>query len=323
MERRTFLKAACVSAAGLAVGSKMEAIAQMTTQSASGTMPKRAYKPGIEISVIGFGGILVAGESAETSAKRVAEAIERGVNYFDVAPQYGNAEIMLGPALEPYRKNCFLACKSERRDAAGVEAEMKRSLERLRTDHFDLYQLHGITDVAKDVDAVFAKGGAMEYIDAAKKDGRVRHVGFSAHSMEAATAALNRYPFDSMLLPINFATFYKGNFGPQAIELARKKGVTCLALKALAKQKWPADHPERKKWSKCWYEPLTQPSEVELALRFTLSQRVAAAIPPGEWELFKLAADAATRFVPITARETETLKTMAANLNPIFAFKGA
>lgn len=323
MQRRAFLKAACVSAAGLAMGSKMEAIAAMANQTMAGVLPKRTYKPGIELSVIGFGGILVMNETAETASRRVAEAYERGVNYFDVAPQYGNAEVMLGPALEPYRKNCFLACKTEHRDAAGAEADMKRSFERLRTDHFDLYQLHHITDVKEDVDAVFAKGGAMEFVDKAKKDGRVRHVGFSAHSVEAATTALDRYPFDSILFPVNFVTFYKGNFGPQVIEYARKKGATCLALKAMAKQKWPANHPERKKYPKCWYEPLAKADEAELGLRFALSQPIAAAVPPGEWQLFTMALDCAERFEPVTEAETQKLQAMAASLDPLFAFKDA
>ena len=289
----------------------------------SAMLPRREYKNGIKLSIIGFGGMMVKDATAETSAARVAEAVERGVNYFDVAPQYGNAELMLGPALQPYRKDCFLACKTERRDATGVESEMKRSLERLKTDHFDLYQLHAISEVGKDVDAVFAKGGAMEFIDKAKKDGRVRHVGFSAHSVEAALAAMDRYDFDSMLFPLNFATFLKGNFGPQMLEQAQKRGVARLALKAMAKQKWPANHPDRKKYPNCWYEPLTDPAEGELGLRFTLSEPVTAAIPPGDWELFKRAMDYAGRFKPVSEAEKGNLAQMAESLDPIFRFQGA
>lgn len=312
-----------MSAAGAVLNNYTGAAGAEMEASKIGPLPKREYKSGIELSVIGFGGILVMNETAETAAQRVAEAIERGVNYFDVAPQYGNAEVMLGPALQPYRKNCFLACKTEHRDAAGAEADLKRSFERLRTDHFDLYQLHHITGVKEDVDAVFAKGGAMEFIDKARKDGRLRHVGFSAHSVEAALAAMDRYDFDSILFPLSFATFYKGNFGPQMLEHAQKKGVARLALKAMAKQKWPANHPDRKKYPKCWYEPLTDPSEAELGLRFTLSQPITAAVPPGDWNLFKQAMDYASRFVPVTEAENVKLAQMADSLDPIFRFEGA
>lgn len=286
-------------------------------------MKRRAYRSGIELSVIGFGGILVMDEDVETAQRRVATAIEHGVNYFDVAPQYGDAEIKLGPALEPYRKNCFLACKTEHRDAAGAEADLKRSFERLRTDWFDLYQLHHLTDVKDDVDAVFAKGGAMEFVQKAKKDGRIRHAGFSAHSVEAAVAAMDRYEFDSILFPVNFATYYKGKFGPQVIEAAQKKGVARLALKALARQKWAPANPAREKYAKCWYEPLTDVAEMELALRFTLSQPLTAAIPPGEWDIFCLAIDFASRFTPVTDAEKRKLAEMAQQLDPLFRFEGA
>jgi aryl-alcohol dehydrogenase-like predicted oxidoreductase len=281
-------------------------------------LPKRTYKPGIEVSIIAAGGVLVMNETPEFSARIVSEVVERGVNYFDVAPSYGDAEIKLGPALEPYRKNCFLACKTGHRDAAGAAAELKQSFERLRTDYFDLYQLHHITTVKEDVDAVFARGGAMEVIDAAKKDGGLRHVGFSAHSVEAALAALDRYAFDSVMFPVNFATFHKGNFGPQIIERARKQGVTVVAIKALAKGKWPADHPLRQQYNKCWYEPLTDPREVDLALRFTLSQPVATAIPPGHADLFRMALDIASNFKPLSPAEQQQARDLAQRQDVLF-----
>ena len=181
-------------------------------------LPRRAYgDTGERLSIIGFGGIVVSGVEQDHANRVVAEAVEKGVNYFDVAPSYGDAEIKLGPALEPYRKDVFLACKTEHRTGEETAAELQESLQRLRTDYLDLYQLHAITDVQKDVDAVFAKGGAMEVFLEAKKQGQIRYLGFSAHSEEAALAALDRYDFDSILFPINFATFYQGNFGPRII----------------------------------------------------------------------------------------------------------
>lgn len=272
----------------------------------------------IPLSIIGFGGILVMNTAQEYANRLVAESIERGVNYFDVAPTYGDAELKLGPALKPYRENVFLAGKTTERTREGAASELKRTLERLQTDHLDLYQLHGIKDVAKDVDASFAQGGAMEVFLEAKKSGQVRHIGFSAHSIEAAAAAMERYDFDSILFPVNFVAFYKGNFGPSVVQMARSKGVTILALKTLARQRWPKDDPDRKKYGKCWYQPLTDRREAELALRFTLSQPVAAAIPPGEESLFRMALDIAADFQPITKRETDELKTLAATLDPIF-----
>ena len=109
-----------------------------------------------------------------------------------------------------------------------IEFELKRSLERLRTDHLDLYQLHALNNVKKDVDTAFSKGGAMEVFTEAKKSGQVKFLGFSAHSEEAALAAMERYDFDSVLFPVNFACHYKNGFGPKVIAKAREKGVAIL-----------------------------------------------------------------------------------------------
>lgn len=292
-------------------------MSQPTT--AKGPLPRRPYGPAkIPLSIIGFGGIVVMKAEQAHANRTVARAVERGVNYFDVAPSYGDAEEKLGPALEPYRRKCFLACKTTKRDAAGALEDMNASMRRLRTDYFDLYQLHSLTDMTKDVDAVFARGGAMEVLIEAKRTGRVRHLGFSAHSQQAALAAMDRYDFDSILFPINFVTFHAGDFGPAAVAEAQRRGLSILALKALARRRWSENHPLRQKYAKCWYEPLSEPAEAEMALRFTLSQPVVAALPPGEEELFWLAVDLAGQFRPISAEVARRLAEMAAAIPPIF-----
>ncbi len=291
----------------------------LATSPPAAKLPQRDYgKQHIKLSIVGFGGIVVRNADQDHANRTVAQAVARGVNYFDVAPSYGDAEERLGPALQPYRKDCFLACKTGQREAATARAELIRSLKHLRTDYFDLYQLHSLTDVPKDVDVAFAKGGVMEVLTAAQKAGQVRHLGFSAHSVDAALAALDRYDFDSILLPLNFAAFYQGRFGPAVLAQARQKGVSVLALKALARQQWPADAPERRHYAKCWYQPLTDPKEQELALRFTLSLPITAALPPGEETLFWRAVDIATNFHPLTDEETRQLQALATQLDPIF-----
>jgi aryl-alcohol dehydrogenase-like predicted oxidoreductase len=291
-----------------------------------GKIPMRQYgKTDVKLSVIGFGGIVVIGNGQDRANAIVAEAFERGVNYYDVAPSYGNgeAEIKLGPALEPYRKNSFLACKTLKREYGPAREEFEQSLKRLKTDHFDLYQLHGITDVQKDVDTAFAKGGAMELLVEAKKEGRVRFLGFSAHSHEAALAAMDRYDFDSILFPVSFGIYYKGNFGPEVIKKGQEKDVAILALKMFGNQLWPKDAPTRKRYSKCWYEPIFERERAKLAMAFTLSQPVTSAVPPGEEELFRLALDLAMEYKPITPEQTEKIKALAMGLNPIFKHKKA
>ncbi len=130
----------------------------------------------------------------------VGEAVAHGVNYFDVAPTYGNAQERLGPALEPYRKDCFLACKTVERSAAKAAAELAESLRTLRTDHLDLYQVHGLASV-EEVEQVSHSGGAMETFIRAKEAGQTRFVGFSAHSTEAAPRGAGALPFRLRPLP--------------------------------------------------------------------------------------------------------------------------
>jgi aryl-alcohol dehydrogenase-like predicted oxidoreductase len=329
MKRREFLVKGAVCAGAVMAGGVVYGSDGQTGECGPGcactnapTLPRRAYgDTGQKLSIIGFGGIVVSGVEQEHANRVVAEAVERGVNYFDVAPSYGDAEVKLGPALAPYRKNVFLACKTEHRTREGTVAELKESLKRLQTDHLDLYQLHAISDIQKDVDTAFGKDGAMEVLIEAKKHGQVRYLGFSAHSEEAAMAAMERYDFDSILFPINFAAFYKDNFGPRVIEAAKSKGIARLALKSLAKQEWPKDDPMREQYPKCWYQPLTNRDEAKLALYFTLSQPITAAIPPGDETLFRMAIDLAMGFRPVSQQEKQTLQQTARSLNPIFERK--
>jgi aryl-alcohol dehydrogenase-like predicted oxidoreductase len=306
MERRDFMKSTLAGA--LAAG----------RVSAKDEIPRRAYRDGVQISVIGFGGIVVMGHEPPEAARLVSKAIDAGVNYFDVAPSYGDgeAEIKLGNALAPYRKKVFLACKTTRRDAEGARQELERSLERLHTDHFDLYQFHAVTTM-KDVDEILAPGGAAETFTRARKEGKVRYLGASAHSPAAAIALMDRFRLDSILFPVNFVCWEQGGFGPQILEHAKKKGVTRLALKAMAHTKWPegAQHPE---YPNCWYQPVDTPELARKAVRFTLSQDVTAAIPPGHERLWQMALDAARGFKPLSQSEQAELLASTKGVAPIF-----
>ncbi|MDR3707433.1 MAG: aldo/keto reductase [Capsulimonadaceae bacterium] len=283
-------------------------------------MEKRQYgQTGVELSVLGFGGIIVRDVTAAEADEYVGEAIGRGVNYFDVAPSYGNAQERLGPALRPYRDDVFLACKTGRRDATGAREQLEESLRLLQTGHVDLYQLHGMTS-DEDVDQVFGPGGAMEAFVEARASGKVRYLGFSAHSVEAALAALSRYPFDSILFPFNYVTYEIADFGPQVMREAQKRGAARLALKAMARGPWKDGDPARSEYPKAWYEPLADPTEAARALRYTLSLPVTAAISPGDIRLFRMALDIADSFEPLSTGETAEVHRIAAQERPLFAY---
>ncbi len=320
MKRRDFIRSSVISASAISLFPAD--LTSVTREFLPGSMEKRSLgNTGEKLSVIGFGGIVVKDASHDESAKLVKLAIDSGINYFDVAPSYGDAEVKLGPALEPYRKNVFLACKTGERKKEGARKELEQSLKNLRTDHFDLYQLHAVTTL-EDVDTILGPGGALETFKEARNEGKIRFLGFSAHSVEAAMALMDGFDFDTILFPVNFTTWNAGNFGPQVLARATNKKMGILALKSMAKGPWP-EGADRTRYSKCWYEPLTSVDDIRMGLRFTLSHPVTAAIPPGEAELWKIAVNIASETIqPLTGEESELIKERALKGTPLFSYKG-
>jgi aryl-alcohol dehydrogenase-like predicted oxidoreductase len=248
-------------------------------------------------------------------------AINSGINYFDVAPTYGDAEIKLGPALEPYRKGVFLACKTTERGRDGSRKELEQSLKNLRTDHVDLYQFHAVT-THDDVEKIFATGGALETYLEARKEGKIRYIGFSAHSVEAAMAMMDRFDFDTILFPVNYVTWNAGNFGSQVLEKAHQKKMGILALKSMAKGPWPKGF-ENKEYPKCWYEPLTTQEDIKMSLGFTLSHPVTAALTPGDQRLFRKALSVSGNIKPLKDDEIQKIKEKGLAGVPLFKFPRA
>lgn len=282
-------------------------------------IPKRKLgKTGEELSVIGFGGIMLNDNPQEFANEIVAKAFDLGVNYFDVSPRYGNAEKRLGPALKPYRKNCFLACKTRERDAIGARKKLENSLKTLQTDHFNLYQLHELSSVAE-VEQAFGPNGAMETLVQAKQEGKIKHIGFSAHHVDAALLAMQMFDFDSILFPINFACWNAGNFGPQVFAEAEKREMGILALKSMALTHLPEG--QDLIFKNCWYKPIDDEAVMKMALRYTLSKNVTAAIPPGQYTLFLKALEFMNDFNTITEEETQKLLALSKNTAPVFMHK--
>jgi predicted aldo/keto reductase-like oxidoreductase len=308
MDRREFLGAAAAMTATAAYGS-------------TAPLPRRPYKDGIDLSIIALGGIVVCGLSQEEASRRVAAAYDRGVNYFDCAPSYfdGEAEIKLGEALQPYRSRVFLAEKTTCRDAKGAREELERTLERFHTDHVDLYQFHAVGSM-EDVDKILAPAGAAETFFAARKEGKVRHLGFSAHHAPAALRLMDALELDSVLFPVNVNAWENGGFGPQILAKAKSKGMARMALKALAFGRWPADMKESdRKYPKCWYQPIDDREMARLALRFTFNHEITAAVPPGDERIFDLALDLVSMPLPkLSADELTGLKTKVSSLEPVF-----
>ena len=317
MKRRDFIRNTAVMAPMISLFPAD--LSSVTRESVNGKIEKRSLgKTGEMLSIIGFGGIVVRNATPAESSSSVKAAIDAGVNYFDVAPAYGDAEVKLGPALEPYRRDVFLSCKTGKRDKEGARKELEQSLMNLRTDHFDLYQFHAVKTV-DEVDAILGTGGAMETFLEAKKEGKIRFIGFSAHSVEAALALMQGFHFDTIMFPFNLTSWYAGDFGPQVLAMAQEKKMGIIALKAMAKGKWPKDA-DRSKYPKAWYEPLTNEEDILMGLRFTLSHPITTAIPPGDEGLFRMALALRDKIKPLKNKEVEKIKTKALNWDPLFNY---
>lgn len=281
----------------------------------------------LELSVLGFGGIVVADRPQGEANDEVAAAVDRDITYFDVAPQYGDAQQRLGPALEPFRDGVTLACKTLMRTGPEATADLEDSLRKLRTDRFDIYQLHAMT-TPEDADAALAPGGALDAILKARDAGKVWLVGFSAHDEATALRLIETEQFDTVLYPLNFRPFEDGTFGPGVLEAAAARGMGVLALKTMARAR--VEDGQDRSYPRCWYHPEDRPDIAHLLLRYTLNLRgpdgapaVAAALPPGDPALFGLALDLVEThgLPPLSPEEHVTLAAAlpaAANATPIF-----
>ena len=316
MKRREFIRTTSLAAPALSLfPANLSSIVRDLSD--VGKLEKRSLgSTGEMLSVIGFGGIIVKDATVDDASSIVKFAINAGVNYFDVAPSYGDAEIKLGPALEPYRKKVFLSCKTTNRTKIDAQRELTQSLVNLRTDHFDLYQLHAVTSL-DEVKTILGPGGALEAFQEAKQEGKIRFIGFSAHSVEAALELMNSFDFDLIMFPVNFATWYAGNFGPQVLELAAKKKMGIISLKAMAKGPWP-ENSDRTKYPKLWYEPLTNEDDIMMGLRFTLSHPVTTVLTPGDANLFRIALKLREELKPLSPEEVDIIKTKALKQKPLF-----
>lgn len=271
------------------------------------------------LSKVAFGGVIVADETQMDANNYVAEAIDAGVNYFDVAPTYSDAEERLGPALKGKRNNLFLACKTEDRTRKGSQALLEKSLKNLQTDYFDLYQLHAVYSLA-DVEKTFGPGGSFETYVKAKEQGYIKHIGFSAHSTEAALALMAYYDFDSIMFPFNFVSLLKNDYGSYVLQKALEKKMGIIGIKSMVlserQESDVIDYP------KGWYHPIDNIELASKAVKYTFSRGVDVIIPPGNITQFRWALEIMKeRDLALKEGDLETLKRIALETVPLFPLK--
>ncbi|MDO8543056.1 MAG: aldo/keto reductase [Opitutaceae bacterium] len=322
MKRRVFLQTVGTAAGGVALGFRpLFADPADSTRKliphASG-LPRRILgRTGRAVSIVGYPGLALSKVAQEAANEAVHAAFKRGVNYYDVAPAYGDSEIKMGIALQGIpRDQIFLSCKTKMRDAAGARSELERSLTRLKTDRFDLYQMH-VMSTKDDVEKAFAPGGAMETLLKAREEKLVHALGFSAHTKEAALALLERYKFDTVMYPVNFIEHFTHKFDPEVLALARKSGAAVIAIKPISAGSWKPG--EKKTRNNYWYKPIEDQSEIDLALRFTLSlDPVVTALPISFTDLADKSITSAIGYRPATESDIGAVRTLAEKYAPLF-----
>ncbi len=265
---------------------------------------RRLGKTGHMSSILTLGGAAIGTVTQAEADAAITMAMEHGINHIDVAPSYGESELLIGKWMPEHRKDFFLGCKTQARDKNAAWESIKRSMDRLKVSYFDLFQFHGVDDI-KTLDTILGPGGALEAVLEAKQQGLVKYIGITGHRPGVYVEALNRFDFDTVLFPlsrVHAAHFDKDNDFRPLLELARSKDVGVITIKAISKRLWPS----KDRSYHTWYEPFDTQAEIDRSLHYTLSQGVTTCPMPSDVRLWPMVISAAERYQPMTAMEEQT-----------------
>jgi aryl-alcohol dehydrogenase-like predicted oxidoreductase len=219
-------------------------------------------------------GAAALSEVSHAEAERALELLlEHGVNHIDTAASYGDSELRIAPWLKRNPGTFFLATKTGEREYKGAKEQLRRSLERLGVDRVDLLQLHNLVDVIE-WEFALREGGALEAAVEARDEGLVRFIGVTGHGLSVAAMhlrSLERFTFDSVLLPYNFRQLQDERYASEFEALMKvciERGVAVQTIKGIALAPWDG----RPQTASTWYEPLTEPAEIELAVHWVLGR---------------------------------------------------
>src|SRR5437764_2093762 len=239
------------------------------------------------------------GSVTQDEADRTLEVLlQYGVNHIDVASSYGDAELRIAPWLDQHRAHFYLATKADARTAKEAKEELHRSLERMRVDYVDLWQLHNLVDPIE-WDTALSQGGAIDAAIEAKKQGLVRAIGVTGHGLQIAAThrrSLERFDFDSVLLPYNYITmqkpYYAENFNA-LLATCQQRNVAVQTIKSIAYKPWMG----RKRTHNTWYEPLEDQQDIDLAVHWVLKRPGIFMNTVGDIKLIPKVIDSAIRFL--------------------------
>jgi aryl-alcohol dehydrogenase-like predicted oxidoreductase len=261
-------------------------------------IPKLPFgRTGHESTRIIFGAASLARVTQDVADRTLDLLLEHGINHIDVAASYGEAELRLAPWLKRYRQDVFVATKTQQRRAPEAREELQRSLDRLGVDHVDLWQLHNLSDPIQ-WDTALSPGGAIEAAVDAREQGLVRAVGVTGHGIQVAAMhrrSLQRFDFDSVLLPYNYITlqspYYRENF-EALFATCQERRTAVQTIKSIAHRPWMG----RERTTSTWYEPLQDPNEIALAVHWALARPGIFVISVGDVHLLPHVLAAAERF---------------------------
>ena len=266
-----------------------------------------------------FGAAAFWGTPQAEANKTLDLLLEYGVNHIDTAASYGDAELRLGPWLKQYRDQFFLATKTEKRTYQAAKEELHRSLDLLKTDHVDLWQMHILVE-PDEWETAMGPGGVLEAFIEAREQGLARFLGVTGHGTNVAQMhlkSLARFDFDSVLLPYNPTMMqnpqYAADFA-QLTAVCQQKNVAIQTIKALSKGPW-GDKP---KTHTTWYEPFSTQAEIDLAVQWVLSQPGVFLNTVGDTTLLPMVLDAASRVDTAVSQATLTEKMNQLKMEPLF-----
>jgi len=249
MNRRTFLKTASTGTVGAGLAFSGWRIPEGPVQ---GALPRRPLgKTGLQVTILGLGCVAIGygRHSLEEGAAVVESCLNEGINYVDCASTYGDAELKVGEVMKRRRNEVILTTKTLERSREASWAEINRSLERLKTGHVDLLQIHSVNSL-EDLDRVTGRNGSLGAAIRAQKEGMASHIGITGHTRpEVLVEALSRYPFETTLVPLSSTDKLIHDFGDALFTLAARQGFGVVAMKVLAAGKVVGHVPESLRYS--------------------------------------------------------------------------
>ena len=265
---------------------------------------RRLGRTGHQSSLAILGGAAFWDATPASAEPTFQLALDAGVNHLDIAPQYGNAEDVIGPLIPAVRDRLFVGCKTLRKAPDGVRDQLETSLRKLGCAQFDLYQAHGVTDL----DVLDERVDAIETMLRARDEGLTRFVGITGHDLGAPRAlleALRRWDLDTVMFPVYPRVWADPKYRADAealLEECAARDVGVMVIKAVAWRPWG----DREPTAGTWYEPFADEASVGRGVRFALSTPgVHAFCTPGDRDILELALHAAEAFAPFTFEERD------------------